>query len=352
MKLITKEIEKNFEKFPLYSQDGKGLNAEVLVKFFNPTGVGTWYITEANKLEDGDYEMFGYCHLGDDENAEFGNVLLSDLEDIKLPYGLKIERDMYLKNGINLENALKRDGIKMPDFLMNDETKKDWEIRVPTGETLMEFDTINEAKKQVVKYIIDDFLSKDDENNTKYKANFYSIYLNPRNEEFEKDIHILNLSELTDLINKINKDDFVNFEEFLNAKKEDDIQDTIYSCCEDSADIYYEDIFNWAKDNTSVINEYIDEMGGFNGKGFDICTLIQQSQIIDNEQYYFDNLDGLILIYALNYIKENNIDISGYKINKSLNMIANNANNFSKFEEITNIIDGKYKNLENEGEEL
>lgn len=352
MKLITKEIEKKFEEFPLYSQDGKGLNAEVLVKFFNPTGVGTWYITEANKLEDGDYEMFGYCHLGDDENAEFGNVLLSDLEDIKLPYGLKIERDMYLENGINLGNALKRDGIKTPDFLMNDETKKDWEIRVPTGETLMEFDTINEAKKQVVKYIIDDFLSKDDENNTKYKANFYSIYLNPRNEEFEKDIHILNLSELTDLINKINKDEFVNFEDFLNAEKEDDIQETIYSCCENSADIYYEDIFNWAKKNTSVINEYINEIGGLNGKGFDICNLIQYSQIRDNEQHYFDNLDGLILIYALNYIKENNIDISGYKINKSLNMIANNANNFSKFEEITNIIDGKYKNLENEGEEL
>lgn len=352
MKLITKEIEKKFEEFPLYSQDGKGLNAEVLVKFFNPTGVGTWYITEANKLEDGDYEMFGYCHLGDDENAEFGNILLSDLEDIKLPYGLKIERDMYLENGINLENALKRDGIKTPDFLMNDETKKDWEIRVPTGETLMEFDTINEAKKQVSKYVIDDFLSKDEENKTKYKANFYSIYLNPRNEEFEKDIHILNLSELTDLINKINKDDFVNFEEFLNADKEDDIQETIYSCCENSADIYYEDIFNWAKKNTSVINEYINEIGGLNGKGFDICNLIQYSQIRDNEQHYFDNIDGLSLVYALNYIKENNIDISGYKINKSLNMIANNANNFSKFEEITNIIDGKYKNLENEGEEL
>jgi len=352
MKLITKEIEKKFEEFPLYSQDGKGLNAEVLVKFFNPTGVGTWYITEANKLEDGDYEMFGYCHLGDDENAEFGNVLLSDLEDIKLPYGLKIERDMYLENGINLGNALKGDGIKIPDFLMNDEKKKDWEIRVPTGETLMEFDTINEAKKQVSKYVIDDFLSKDDENNTKYKANFYSIYLNPRNEEFEKDIHILNLSELTDLINKINKDEFVNFEDFLNAEKEDDIQETIYSCCENSADIYYEDIFNWAKKNTSIINEYIDEIGGLNGKGFDICNLIQYSQIRDNEQHYFDNIDGLSLVYALNYIKENNIDISGYKINKSLNMIANNANNFSKFEEITNIIDGKYKNLENEGEEL
>ena len=352
MKLITKEIEKKFEKFPLYSQDGKGLNAEVLVKFFNPTGVGTWYITEANKLEDGDYEMFGYCHLGDDENAEFGNVLLSDLEDIKLPYGLKIERDMYLKNGINLGNALKRDGIKMPDFLMNDETKKDWEIRVPTGETLMEFDTINEAKKQVVKYIIDDFLSKDDENNTKYQINFYSIYCNLTKEECVKDNQILNLKYLTDTIKKINKDEFVNFEDFLNAEKEDDIQETIYSCCENSADIYYEDIFNWAKKNTSVINEYIDEIGGLNGKGFDICNLIQYSQIRDNEQHYFDNIDGLSLVYALNYIKENNIDISGYEIDKSLNMIANNANNFSKFEEITNIIDGKYKNLENEGEEL
>ena len=352
MKLITKEIEKKFEEFPLYSQDGKGLNAEVLVKFFNPTGVGTWYITEANKLEDGDYEMFGYCHLGDDENAEFGNVLLSDLEDIKLPYGLKIERDMYLKNGINLENALKRDGIKMPDFLMNDETKKNWEIRVPTGETLMGFDTLEEAEKQVSKYVIDDFLSKDDENNTKYQINFYSIYCNLTKEECAKDNRILNLKYLTDTINKVNANNFRNFKEFLNAEKEDDIQDTIYACCKDSADIYEEDIFNWAKDNTSAINEYIDEMGGFNGKGFDICTLIQQSQIRDNEQYYFDNLDGLSLVYALNYIKENNIDMSGYEIDKSLDMIANNANNFSKFEEITNIIDGKYKNLENEGEEL
>ena len=154
------------------------------------------------------------------------------------------------------------------------------------------------------------------------------------------------------MINKINKDDFVNFEIFLNADKEDYIQDTIYSCCEDSADIYYEDIFNWAKDNTSVINEYIDEMGGFNGKGFDICDLIQQSQIRDNEQYYFDNLDGLILIYALNYIKENDINIDYFDLNIALDKIKDNANNFSKFEEITDIIDGKYKYLENEGEEL
>ena len=347
MKLITKEIEEKFKKFPLYSQDGKGGNSEVIVKFFNPFGAGTLYITEGNKLEDGDYEMFGYCHLGDDENAEFGYICLSDLE------GINFERDMHFPNNISLNIALNIDGIKVPDYFIKEEENKSYEIKIATGESLMKFDSFYEAKKQVMKYVIDDLLSKDEENNTKYKINFYSIYDTETNNEIIKDNRILNLNYLTDTVNKVNSNNFRNFKEFLNAEKEDNIQDTIYACCKDSADIYYDNIFNWAKDNTGVINEYIDEMGGFNGKGFDdICNLIQQSQIRENEQHYFDNLDGLILIYALNYVKENNIDINEYDLDESLNMIANNANNFSKFEEITNLIDGKYKNLENEGEEL
>ena len=347
MKLITKEIEEKFKKFPLYSQDGKGGNSEVIVKFFNPFGAGTLYITEGNKLEDGDYEMFGYCHLGDDENAEFGYICLSDLE------GINFERDMHFPNNISLNIALNIDGIKVPDYFIKEEENKSYEIKIATGESLMKFDSFYEAKKQVMKYVIDDLLSKDEENNTKYKINFYSIYDTETNNEIIKDNRILNLNYLTDTINKVNSNNFRNFKEFLNSEKEDNIQDTIYACCKDSADIYYDNIFNWAKDNTGVINEYIDEMGGFNGKGFDdICNLIQQSQIRENEQHYFDNLDGLILIYALNYVKENNIDINEYDLDESLNMIANNANNFSKFEEITNLIDGKYKNLENEGEEL
>ena len=78
MKLITQELEKIFEKYPIGSQDGLGGKAKVIAKFFNPTGVGTWLITEAEKTENGDYEMFGYCHLGDDEMAELGYVMLSE----------------------------------------------------------------------------------------------------------------------------------------------------------------------------------------------------------------------------------------------------------------------------------
>ena len=117
MKLMTKELEKKFEKYPLYSQDGMGGKAKVLVKYFNPVGAGTWLITEGNKLENGDYEMFGYCHLGDDDFAELGYVMLSELENITLFGGLKIERDLYLNNNITLYDAMKKSGMKIPDFL-------------------------------------------------------------------------------------------------------------------------------------------------------------------------------------------------------------------------------------------
>ncbi len=117
MKLITKEIEEKFEQYPLGSQENLLGDAKVVVKYFNPIGVGTWLITEGNKLENGDYELFGYCHLGDDENAEFGYILLSDLEQIKLPFGLNIERDLYIPKDYTLLEAIKDLGITPPSYL-------------------------------------------------------------------------------------------------------------------------------------------------------------------------------------------------------------------------------------------
>ena len=89
------------------------------VKYFNPTGVGTWYITEASKEPDGKYQFFGYCHLGDDMCAELGYVSQRELESIRLPFGLTIERDLYIPKDIKLRDALRRDGLDVPSFLMN-----------------------------------------------------------------------------------------------------------------------------------------------------------------------------------------------------------------------------------------
>lgn len=91
MKLMTKALEQEFQKYPLYSQDGKGFDAHVVVKFFNPVGAGTWLITEGEK-EENDWLLFGYCHITD---WEWSYVRLSELESISLPFGATIERDLY-----------------------------------------------------------------------------------------------------------------------------------------------------------------------------------------------------------------------------------------------------------------
>ena len=120
MNLMTKELEKKKKKYPLGSQDGLGGQAKVIVKYFNPVGVGTWFITEGNKLDNGDYEMFGYCHLGDDEYAELGYVMLSELEKLNLPFGLKIERDLYLSKDCTLVDAIREVGITPPEYMLKD----------------------------------------------------------------------------------------------------------------------------------------------------------------------------------------------------------------------------------------
>ena len=97
MELLTKQIIRKFEEHPIYSQDGKGLKAEVLVKYFNPMGAGTWLITEAEKQEDGDWKLFGFCHICE---WEWGYLMLSDLQRIVLPGGLGIERDLYTQGRI------------------------------------------------------------------------------------------------------------------------------------------------------------------------------------------------------------------------------------------------------------
>jgi hypothetical protein len=93
-KLMTKELEELLKKNPLYSHEGNGKDAEILIKYFNPYGVGTWLVTEGNKLEDGDWEFFGWVNLG--YEWECGYFTLSQLEEIRIDcYGYKfpIERE-------------------------------------------------------------------------------------------------------------------------------------------------------------------------------------------------------------------------------------------------------------------
>ena len=50
MQLMTAQIEKALKKYPLYSQDGKGGDAKIVVKYFGGSAA-TWLITEARQLQ-------------------------------------------------------------------------------------------------------------------------------------------------------------------------------------------------------------------------------------------------------------------------------------------------------------
>lgn len=91
MKLITKQIENQLAKYPIYSQDSKGGEAVAVCKFFLQGY--TWYVLEANK-NGNDYEFFG---IVDGEYKEYGYFTLSELQSLRGRWGLTVERDMYFK---------------------------------------------------------------------------------------------------------------------------------------------------------------------------------------------------------------------------------------------------------------
>jgi len=97
MKLLTKKIEQKLEKSPYGSKDGQGLDAEIVVKFFNPYGAGTWLITEGEKQPDGDWLLYGYCHI---DVWEWGSVLFSEIKNYRNSWGLGLERDLYVSGTV------------------------------------------------------------------------------------------------------------------------------------------------------------------------------------------------------------------------------------------------------------
>lgn len=91
MKLLIKELEQRFEK--IGSQENVK-DPIIIAKFFNPAGRGTWYATEY--LPE-DKVFFGYVSIHGGGDDELGYFSLKELEDLRLPFGLGIERDLYFK---------------------------------------------------------------------------------------------------------------------------------------------------------------------------------------------------------------------------------------------------------------
>lgn len=102
MKLLTDEIKATLPA--LYSQE-QNPDPQVVAKFFCPWGNWTWYATEGSPVnadgemippgdteqETADFLFFGWV-VGCE--AELGYFSLSELESVRGPLGLGIERDL------------------------------------------------------------------------------------------------------------------------------------------------------------------------------------------------------------------------------------------------------------------
>lgn len=79
-------------------QKGERFDPVPLLKLFNPLGAATWLATE---LAADDDTLFGLADLGFG-CPELGPFSLSEIASLRLPYGLRIERDIAFEGRFKL----------------------------------------------------------------------------------------------------------------------------------------------------------------------------------------------------------------------------------------------------------
>lgn len=89
MILLTPELRSNLRANAGHL-DLPGHDPIPVVKFFNPLGAATWLATELYEDED---TLFGLADLGFG-CPELGTFSLTELQSVRLPFGLRIERDI------------------------------------------------------------------------------------------------------------------------------------------------------------------------------------------------------------------------------------------------------------------
>lgn len=86
--LLNRELQQNLP--PLYANEEIGIQALAQVKFFTPDSTWVWFASEF----DGKDTFFGMVR---GHELELGYFSLSELESLRGPLGLPVERDFWFK---------------------------------------------------------------------------------------------------------------------------------------------------------------------------------------------------------------------------------------------------------------
>ena len=85
MKLLTKKLLQEFKTNGKLPEEEQKFIAHV----FNPTGMGDWW---AMTYDEDEKLFFGYARITD---GEYGYFSLTELEEFRGTFGLRIERDLH-----------------------------------------------------------------------------------------------------------------------------------------------------------------------------------------------------------------------------------------------------------------
>lgn len=123
------------------------------------------------------------------------------------------------------------------------------------------------------------------------------------------------------------------------------ICDAISEQADSEVDIYYSDLFEWAKHNFSYIEEANEELGAPN----DIIKQIQQAQFLYNERALYDELEEIILFAVISEALDYAEEVTEEQLD-SLHEVADKIDHNNRFDDISDEVSEIFNTEEEEGE--
>jgi Protein of unknown function (DUF2958) len=91
MELITEEFIETMKPYP-YGSQSEEKDPFIPVKFFNPVGSQSWFVYEYNPET-----KVAFCYVTGMGFDELGATSIEELENLRLPMELTIERDLHFE---------------------------------------------------------------------------------------------------------------------------------------------------------------------------------------------------------------------------------------------------------------
>lgn len=112
------------------------------------------------------------------------------------------------------------------------------------------------------------------------------------------------------------------------------ICDVITEISDAHIDIYYNNLFEWCKNNFSYVNDWIDEYGSSG----DIIKDIQGGQYTQISDDLYENMEEMLLLFAYDYLYNNDIKLTDEQLEELEENIAT-LDNDDRLEDIIEMIE-------------